>query len=71
MPNSIHKRIKQSNVAPSKNSSEWVFYRAIVSMMGFLFLIQCLWASSAVVIFAGSTGLMCLGYGLFPRRFFR
>ena len=49
MPKDITNRQKVDSTA----SVEWVFYRAVVSMMGFLFLIQCLWANLPTMIFSG------------------
>ena len=46
---------------------EWVFYRALASLLGFLFLIQCLWANMVVMVFAALVGTLCLAYGLYPR----
>ena len=61
---------KQAGKKIQKGSSEeveWIFYRAVISMMGFLFLIQCLWANTVTVIFASSIAFLCLGYAFIPR----
>ena len=63
-------RAKTQEQSLPKNDSqiERAFYRALASIMGCLFLIQCLWANLTVMIFASLVGTMCLLYGLYPRK---